>query len=70
MAWNEASSGVAKLCTAEKQQQQSDQLSRKILGLGQLVLSKGICPTEAKAALMIVVGFIPETLYPISKDEL
>lgn len=29
------------------QQQESDQLSRKLLGLGQLVLSKGICPIEA-----------------------
>lgn len=54
-----ASSCVAKLCTAEKQQQQSDQLSRKLLRLGHLGLSKGICPVEAEAALMTVTGFVP-----------
>lgn len=58
MNWCKTSSGVVKLWTAEKQQQQSDQLSWKLLGLGQLVLSKEICPIEAEAALPTVEGFV------------
>lgn len=58
---------MAKLWNAEKQQLPSDELSRKLLGLGQLILSKGICPTTAEASLTTAAGFVPELLCPISK---
>lgn len=59
-----------KVVHCEKQQQQSERLSRKLLGLEQLVFSKGICPIVGEVTLMTVAGFVPESLYPISKDEL
>jgi hypothetical protein len=60
---------VVRLWTAEKQQQQSDQFSRKLLGLGQLILRKGICPIQAEATLPTVAGFVQEGSYPVIKDE-